>query len=54
MHYGCIAEHLKHSFSPEIHAALAPYRYELREIAPDGLEDFMLARDFYGINVTIP
>lgn len=54
MHYGCIAEHLKHSFSPEIHAALAPYRYELREIAPDGLEEFMLARDFYGINVTIP
>ena len=54
MHYGCIAEHLKHSFSPEIHAALAPYRYELREIEPDKLEEFMLSRDFYGINVTIP
>lgn len=54
MHYGCIAEHLKHSFSPEIHAALAPYRYELREIEPEKLEAFLLERDFYGINVTIP
>lgn len=54
MHYGCIAEHLKHSFSPDIHAQLGDYRYELREIEPQNLEQFLLERDFYGINVTIP
>ena len=54
MHYGCIAEHLKHSFSPEIHACLGDYRYELREIEPDALGRFMTERDFRGINVTIP
>ena len=32
MKYGCIGEHLKHSFSKEIHGALADYEYEIREI----------------------
>ncbi len=54
MQYGCIAERLGHSFSREIHAHLADYAYELCEIAPDALEEFLTARDFCGINVTIP
>lgn len=54
MKYGCIGEHLKHSFSKEIHNALAHYEYEIREIPRDGLDDFMEARDFSAINVTIP
>ena len=54
MEYGCIGEHLKHSFSAEIHRELADYRYEIQEIEPDRLKDFMTARDFRGINVTIP
>ena len=54
MHYGCIAEHLKHSFSPEIHAQLGAYRYELCELAPDMVGEFLKKGDFYGINVTIP
>lgn len=54
MEYGCIGEHLKHSFSAEIHRELASYRYEIREIAPDKLGEFLTARDFRGINVTIP
>ncbi len=54
MQYGCIAERLGHSFSREIHMALADYEYELCEVAPDALADFMEARDFCGINVTIP
>ena len=54
MQYGCIAEHLGHSFSAEIHAALADYRYELCEVAPSDLDAFLTERNFCGINVTIP
>ncbi len=54
MQYGCIGEHLTHSFSKEIHAALADYAYELREIPQGELPAFMQAHPFDGINVTIP
>lgn len=54
MEYGCIGEKLKHSFSKEIHALFADYKYEIKEIPRDNLRDFMLAKDFCGINVTIP
>ena len=54
MKYGCIGEKLGHSFSREIHRGLAPYDYELREIPREDLPAFLKARDFAGINVTIP
>lgn len=54
LQYGCIGEHLTHSFSAQIHPLLADYAYELREIPQGTLADFMQARDFKGINVTIP
>lgn len=54
MNYGCIGETLKHSFSKEIHEALADYSYELKELAPDEVEAFMKKHDFKAINVTIP
>ena len=54
MEYGCIGEHLTHSFSKEIHAKLFPYSYELCELAPDEVDEFLRARDFRAINVTIP
>ena len=54
MKYGCIGEHLGHSFSREIHGRLAEYEYELCEIAPEALDDFARARKFKAINVTIP
>lgn len=53
MKYGLIGEKLGHSFSKEIHERLG-YDYELKEIAKDELESFMLAKDFVGINVTMP
>ena len=40
MKYGCIGEHLGHSFSKEIHNALADYEYAIREIPKDELADF--------------
>lgn len=54
MEYGCIGEHLVHSFSREIHGALADYLYELKDIPKDGLDPFMTACNFKAINVTIP
>ena len=54
MEYGCIAEKLGHSFSKRIHAQIDDYAYELREVPQDALREFMLRRDFRGINVTIP
>lgn len=54
MMYGCIGEHLPHSFSKEIHREIAGYEYELKELSPQELPAFLLAKDFRGINVTIP
>lgn len=54
MQYGCIGEHLTHSFSKEIHAQLQDYLYELKEIPMGALDAFMTEYDFKAINVTIP
>lgn len=54
MKYGLIGEHLPHSYSKEIHNALAPYDYQLCELTPEGVDAFMRAREFDAINVTIP
>lgn len=54
MEYGCIGEKLGHSFSKEIHARLADYTYELCELKPQEVGEFLLKREFKAINVTIP
>lgn len=54
MQYGLIGEHLTHSYSREIHAKIADYTYELRELAPADLGEFLTRREFRAINVTIP
>ena len=52
--YGCIGETLKHSFSKEIHNALADYEYGIIEIPRESLDSFMRKKSFKAINVTIP
>ena len=52
--YGCIGEHLPHSFSREIHEQIGGYAYELKELTPEELPAFLTGRSFRGINVTIP
>lgn len=54
MQYGLIGEKLSHSFSKEIHEALADYTYELCEIAKEDLASFLEKREFSAINVTMP
>ncbi len=54
MEYGLIGEHLPHSFSKEIHGRCADYDYQLTELTPGQVPEFMKAKDFKAINVTIP
>lgn len=54
MKYGLIGEKLGHSYSPYIHAAFADYSYVLQALPPAELERFIRAKQFNGINVTIP
>lgn len=54
MEYGLIGEKLGHSFSEMIHKEFGEYDYRLHEIPRGELDAFMAARDFRGINVTIP
>lgn len=54
MDYGLIGGRLGHSYSVKIHRAFGDYAYELKELAPESLCDFMKRADFKGINVTIP
>lgn len=54
MEYGLIGEKLPHSFSAVIHGMIGDYGYKLTELTAEELEPFMKAKDFKGINVTIP
>ena len=39
--FGLIGRPLKHSYSKKIHAYLGEYHYDLYEIQPDTLKDFI-------------
>ena len=51
---GLLGEKLGHSYSPEIHALLGDYEYELYEKMPGEAEVFLRHGDFDGLNVTTP
>ena len=52
--YGCIGKRLTHSFSRDIHARLADYKYELIELAEEEIKPFFTEKSFEAVNVTIP
>lgn len=54
MEYGLLGEKLGHSFSPQIHRALAGYDYRLLPTPPEEVAELFRRRDFRGLNVTIP
>ena len=54
MEYGLLGEKLGHSFSPQIHRALAGYDYWLLPTPREEVEELFRRRDFRGLNVTIP
>jgi len=52
--FGLLGRTLKHSYSPQIHKELGAYSYELMELEPDKLEEFVKSDTLDGFNVTIP
>lgn len=54
MKLGLIGEKLSHSYSKVIHEKILDCTYFIKPIPRDELDAFMKAKDFDGINVTIP
>ena len=52
--FGLIGHPLGHSCSPRVHELLGGAGYQLMDTPPEALDDFLRARAFDGINVTIP
>lgn len=51
---GLLGRKLGHSISPQIHSMLADYSYELFEKEEDEVGAFIEAKEYDGLNVTIP
>lgn len=54
MKCGLLGRHLAHSYSPQIHAMLGDYSYELFEKEPEELETFLKRGQWDSLNVTVP
>ena len=54
MEYGLIGENVTYSFSPEIHNQFNNNNYSLLSLDDNQFNEFILSRDFKGINVTMP
>ncbi len=54
MKSGLLGRKLGHSYSPQIHAKMGSYSYDLFEKEPEDVGEFVLHGDYTGINVTIP
>lgn len=52
--YGLLGERLSHSYSKQIHEAMADYTYDLIPLSREELTKFMTAKDFAAVNVTVP
>ena len=52
--FGLLGRKLSHSFSPQIHSMLYDEPYNLFELEPENVKDFMEDKKFDAINVTIP
>lgn len=52
--FGLIGKTLKHSYSKEIHTLLGDYPYEMIELAPEKVGEFVKSGCLDGFNVTIP
>ena len=54
MRAGLLGRKLGHSFSPRIHSFFGSYSYDLFEVEPEKLDEFMSGDSFDALNVTIP
>ncbi len=54
MRCGLLGRTLRHSHSPLLHSLLGSYDYDLFEIQPEQVEEFIRSGPWDGLNVTIP
>lgn len=54
MEYGLIGKKLGHSFSKIIHEHFENYAYDLVELSEDDFSEFITAKEYKGLNITIP
>lgn len=54
MTFGLVGESLRHSYSREIHEGLGEYEYRLFSLSMAEFEGFIAARQYDGLNITIP
>lgn len=54
MQYGLLGRHLAHSYSPQIHEHLGSLPYDLFEMEPEQVGEFVRSGNVAGLNVTIP
>ena len=54
MEYGLIGENVTYSFSPEIHNQFNDKDYSLLSLNDDQFKEFILSKNFKGINITMP
>ncbi len=52
--YGLLGRRLLHSLSPEIHRELGNFSYELFQVEPENLEEFITKKDFAGLSIVFP
>ena len=54
MKCGLLGRKLGHSYSPQIHALMADYSYDLFEVEPENVGEWVLHGDYDAMNVTLP
>lgn len=52
--FGLIGRKLGHSWSPQLHTKMGSAPYQLIELEPNEVDDFILHGEWQGLNVTIP
>lgn len=52
--YGLLGEGLTHSYSPQVHGMLGGYDFALFDVPERDLDEFMEAKRFKGLSVTMP
>ncbi len=52
--FALIGKTLKHSYSKKIHPLLGDYVYDMIELEPESVKDFVLNNTYKGYNITIP
>ncbi len=54
MKYGLIGNAVQQSYAKEFHESISPMTYEIKSIGEEAFDEFMKAKNFKAVNITIP